>query len=176
MKMKNSGAASVKDQNESMENGSHMDIVIIHALLDSLFTIFTTMMNTKILPGVPVPKSETTAMGEVTALIGMKAPGARGSVAVTLPMPALSEISRKLLGHEITNIDKDAADLAGELTNMLVGGAKRVLSEKGLEFDMQTPQMITGEGHEIEHHHPGQTVLLPIKVGNSEFYIELNFV
>jgi chemotaxis protein CheX len=113
----------------SMNDGGHTDIVIIHALPDSLFTIFTTMMNMKIQPGVPVPKSETTALGEVTALIGMQAPGARGSVAVTLPIPALGEISRRLLGHEITDVGKDAADLAGELTNMLVGGAKRTLSE-----------------------------------------------
>lgn len=160
----------------SMNDGSHADILIIHALMDSLFTIFTTMMNTRIQAGVPVPKSETTARGEVTALIGMKASGARGSVAVTLPMPALSEISRRLLGQEITDADKEAADLAGELTNMLVGGAKRILAEKGHDFDMQVPQLLTGEGHVIEHHHSGQTVLLPIKVGQSEFYVELNFV
>jgi len=160
----------------SLNDGSHMDIVIIHALMDSMFTIFTTMMNTQARAGVPIPKSHTTAMGGVTALIGMKAEGARGSVAVTLPMPALSEISRRLLGDEMTVIDKNAADLAGELTNMLVGGAKRILSEKGHEFDMQVPQLLMGEGHVIEHHHGGQTVLLPVTVGQSEFYIELNFV
>jgi chemotaxis protein CheX len=160
----------------SINDGGHTDIMIIHALLNSLFTIFTTMMNTKIQPGVPVPKLATTAMGEVTALIGMTAPGTSGSVAVTLPMSALSEISRRLLGFEITDINKDATDLTGELTNMLVGGAKRILSEKGLEFDMQIPQLITGDGHVIEHHHSGQTVLLPVKLGESEFYVELNFV
>ncbi len=160
----------------TMNDGSHTDIIIIHALMDSLFTIFSTMMNTRIQAGIPVPKSETKAMGEVSALIGMKASGASGSVAITLPMPALSEISKKLLGHEITDADKDAADLAGELTNMLVGGAKRILAEKGHDFDMQVPQVLTGEGHAIEHHHSGQTVLLPIKVGQSEFYVELNFV
>ena len=159
-----------------MTDGAHMDIVIIHALMDSLFTIFSTMMNTKIQPGVPAPKSGKAAKGEVSAMIGMQAPGTHGSIALTLPMPALSEISRKLLGHEITTADKDAADLAGELTNMLVGGAKRILSEKGLEFDMQIPQLLTGEGHEIAHYHSGQTVLLPVKVGEHEFYIELNFV
>ena len=157
-------------------DGAHTDIVIIHALLNSLFTIFTTMMNTDIQPGVPIPKSATTAMGEVTALIGMKAPGAHGSVAVTLSMPALREISQRLLGTEITDINKDATDLTGELTNMLVGGAKRILSERGLEFDMQIPQLITGDGHVIVHHHSGQTVLLPVRVGQSEFFVELNFV
>lgn len=165
-----------KPKDPSMDDGGHMDVLIINALMDSLMTIFSTMMNAKVQPGVPIPKSEKTAKGGVSALIGMQAEGANGSVAVTLPLPALSEISRKLLGHEITDFDKDAADLAGELSNMLVGGAKRILSEKGHDFDMQTPQMLHGEGHEIEHHHGGQTVLLPVQIGDSEFYIELNFV
>ncbi|MBV5346394.1 MAG: chemotaxis protein CheX [Rhodoferax sp.] len=67
-------------------------------------------------------------------------------------------------------------DLAGELANMLVGGAKRILSERGHDFDMQTPQLLLGEGHEIVHHYSGQTVLLPINIGPDEFYIELNFI
>lgn len=170
-------AAVIKKKPEpSMADGQHMDIMMIHALMDSLFKIFTTMMNTRVLPGVPVPKQEKAAKGVVSALIGMNAQGANGSIAVTLTLPAVSEISRKLLGHEISDINKDAADLAGELTNMLVGGAKRILAEKGYDFDMQIPQLLTGDGHEIEHHHGGQTVLLPIKVGQSDLYIELNFV
>lgn len=165
-----------KKKEETLDDGNHPDIVIINALMDSLYTIFSTMMNTKVVPGVPMAKPEKTAKGGVSALIGMNAEGSNGSVAITLPMPALGEISRKLLGHEITDINKDATDLAGELSNMLVGGAKRILSEKGIEFDMQTPQMMHGDDHEIVHHHGGQTVLLPIQVGEHEFFIELNFV
>jgi chemotaxis protein CheX len=66
--------------------------------------------------------------------------------------------------------------MAGELVNMLVGGAKRILAERGHDFDMQTPQLLIGEGHEIVHHYAGQTVLLPIKINDDEFYIELNFI
>lgn len=170
------GKSRSAKQEASLTDGNHTDIVIINALMDSLYTIFSTMMNTKVVPGVPMPKPVKTVQGGVSALIGMNAQGSNGSVAITLPMPALGEISRKLLGHEITDINKDATDLAGELSNMLVGGAKRILSEKGLEFDMQTPQTMHGDGHEIEHHHGGQTVLLPVKVGEHEFFIELNFV
>ncbi|WP_212785909.1 chemotaxis protein CheX [Ferrigenium kumadai] len=159
-----------------MTDGSHMDILMIHALLDSLFTIFATMVRLRVQPGIPEPKQGKAAKGVVSALIGMKGEGACGSVALSLPLPAIREISRNLLGHEIASADNEAADLAGELVNMLVGGAKRILSEQGHDFDMQTPQLLLGEGHEIVHHYPGQTVLLPVNIGQSEFYIELNFV
>jgi hypothetical protein len=36
-----------------MDDGSHMDTLVTHALLDSLFTIFSTMVKLKIQPGVP---------------------------------------------------------------------------------------------------------------------------
>jgi chemotaxis protein CheX len=152
------------------------DAVILNALIDSLHTIFETMMGTKVVMGEPVPKKGKSVQGGVSALIGMNAIDARGSVAITLPMPALNEISCKLFGEEITAIDKEAAGLAGELSNMLAGSAKRILSEKGMEFDMQTPKMMHGDKHEIEHHHDGQTMLLPVNMNGHEFFVELNFV
>lgn len=169
-------AAVIKMKAEpSMDDGQHMDIMMIHALLDSLFTIFSTMVRLKIQPGVPELKQGNAAKGEVSALIGMNSEGASGSVALTLNLATVREISRGLLGHEITSIDKEAADMAGELTNMLVGGVKRILSEKGHDFDMQTPQLLRGEGHDIVHLSSGQTVLLPVKIKQEEFNIELNF-
>jgi chemotaxis protein CheX len=159
-----------------LKDDSHRDTVILNALIDSLHTIFETMMGTKVKMGVPFPKPGNTVQSGVSALIGMNAAEARGSVAITLPMPALNEISCKLLGEAITDIDQEAAGLAGELSNMLAGSAKRILSEKGMEFDMQTPQMMHGDGHEIAHHHDGQTMLLPVNMNGHEFFIELNFV
>lgn len=160
----------------SMHDGKHMDIVMINALLHSLYDVFDTMVGLDIEPGIPELKQGRVAKGDVSGLVGMKAEGACGSVALTLTQSTIREISRELLGEEISDSGKDAADLAGEIANMLVGGAKRILAERGLDFDMQTPQLLVGEGHEIVHHYPGQTVLLPVRVGAGEFFIELNFV
>jgi chemotaxis protein CheX len=169
-------AAQDKHWDISMDDGNHMDVLLINALMHSLFTLFTTMVKLKIQPGIPESKQDNTAKGVVSGLIGMNAEGASGSVALSLTLPTIREISSGLLGYEIASIDKEAEDLVGELTNMLVGGAKRILSEKGHDFDMQIPQLLRGEEHEIIHHYPGQTVLLPIKLNQDEFYIELNFV
>jgi len=160
----------------SMHDGKHMDIVMINALLHSLYDVFDTMVGLDIEPGIPELKQDRVAKGDVSGLIGMKAEGASGSVALTLTQSTIRGISRELLGEEIADSGREAADLAGELTNMLVGGAKRILAEKGHDFDMQTPQLLVGDGHEIVHHCSGQTVLLPVNVGQDVFYIELNFI
>ena len=163
-----------KDQ--TLSDAARKDAVILDAMIDSLHTIFETMMGTKVEMGAPFPKPAKTVQSGVSAVIGMKAAEACGSVAITLPMPALNEISLKLLGEEVKAIDKESAGLAGELSNMLAGSAKRILSEKGMDFDMQTPKMMHGDGHEIEHHHDGQTMLLPVNMNGHEFFVELNFV
>lgn len=93
----------------------------------------------------------------------------------------ISVVLAALAGHRfVANMyddDHEAMDLAGELTNMLVGGAKRTLEEKGLDFDRQTPKLLEGQGHATVHPSHGRTVLLPMSVGDDEdqFYIELNF-
>lgn len=160
----------------SMNDGGHMDIVITNALLHSLYTIFSTMVRLKIEPGIPVLKQGNTSKGVTSGLIGMKAEGASGSVALSLTLPTIRVISLSMLGEDVSGIDKEAADLTGELTNMLVGGAKRILSEKGHDFDMHTPQLLVGDDHEIVHHYAGKTILLPVKLDQHEFYIELNFM
>ena len=168
--------AANKNQAVSMDDGNHIDILMINALLSSLFTIFATMVRVEIQAGTPVLKKDNIAKGAASGLISMKTEGASGSVALSLTLPTIRKISLGMLGEEFTSINKDATDLVGELTNMLVGGAKRIMSEKGHDFDMHTPQLLMGEGHEIVHHYAGQTVLLPILMNQDAFYIELNFV
>jgi chemotaxis protein CheX len=153
----------------------HVDIMMIRALLDSLFTIFRTMVNVPITAGTPVPKSDRRARGDVSGVMIMRAERARGSVALSFPLPAIRELSQGLLGAEIDSAGPEAQDLVGELTNMLVGGAKRISAEHGYDFDMQIPTLSAEQGHEIRHLDAGQTVLLPIRMNRCEFYMELNF-
>lgn len=168
--------ADKKQQPPSLDDGGHMDILMINALLNSLFTIFSTMVRLEIKAGTPVIKQDNIAKGDASGLISMKAVGTSGSIALTLTLPTIRKISLSMLGEEFTTINKDATDLVGELTNMLVGGAKRIMSEKGHDFDMQSPQLLVGDGHEILHHYAGQTVLMPVLINQDAFYIEMNFV
>ena len=61
------------------------------------------------------------------------------------------------------------------MTNMLVGGAKRILAERGYVFDMSIPEILSGKKHKIVHKYNGQTVILPFKLEKDPFYLEINF-
>lgn len=152
-----------------------LDILITHALLDSLFTIFATMVNLKIKPGVPVLKRAQEGMGDLSAMVTMVSERAQGSVALSFPVAAVRKVAQNMLGEEIDERGSEGQDLVGELTNMLVGGAKKTMVDQGYDFDMRTPQLYAGRSHEIVHPHNGATVLLPIQLEETEFHLELNF-
>jgi len=153
-----------------------MDIMMINALLDSLMKIFETMAGIKAEPGVPVAKDDTVSRGDVTGIMVMENEKAKGSMALSFSQAAITRIARNMLGDELKKIDGTARDLTGEMTNMLVGGAKKILSEKGYDFNMSTPDVVDGKDHRIEHKYPGQTVILPFNAKSEQFFLEINFL
>lgn len=153
----------------------NMDILIINALLDSLMKIFNTMVGVMPEPGVPVPKDGVVSMGDVTGMMLMEADKAKGSMAISFSQGALAKVANKMLGDQLKKIDDSAKDLTGEMTNMLVGGAKSILAERGYDFSMSTPEVLSGKQHKIEHKYQGQTVVLPFSLEKDKFYLEINF-
>lgn len=152
-----------------------VDILITHALLDSLFTIFATMVHLKIRPGMPVLKTDDVGTGDVSAMVAMVSARAQGSVALSLPVAAVRKVALNMLGEDVDGHGHEGQDLVGELTNMLVGGAKTIMVDKGYDFDMRTPQLYSGKKHRIAHPYDGATVLLPVGLEDTEFHLELNF-
>jgi len=153
----------------------NMDILIINALLDSLMKIFSTMVGVTPEAGVPVPKNDAVSLGEVSGIMVMEAEKTKGSMAISFSKGAIAKVANKMLGDNLKQIDETARDLTGEMTNMLVGGAKSILAERGYIFDMSTPEIVSGKKHTIDHKYHGQTVVLPFKLEKDSFYLEINF-
>ena len=153
----------------------NMDILIINALLDSLMRIFHTMVGVMPVPGVPVPKEDNVSLGDVSGIMLMEAETAKGSMAISFSKAAISRVANKMLGDNLKKVDETAKDLTGEMTNMLVGGAKNILAERGYVFDMSIPDVVAGKNHTIEHKYHGQTVILPFTLEKDQFYLEINF-
>ncbi len=153
----------------------NMDILIINALLDSLMKIFSTMVGVTPVPGVPIPKNDDISLGDVSGIMVMEADKTKGSMAISFSTGAIAKVAHKMLGDNLKQIDDTARDLTGEMTNMLVGGAKSILAERGYMFDMSSPEIVSGKKHKIEHKYDGQTVVLPFRLEKDQFYLEINF-
>jgi chemotaxis protein CheX len=153
-----------------------MNVEFVNPFLDAILNVLSTMATIEAKRGKPFLKRDKQARGEITGLIGLAGNQVKGSVAINFTAPAILMVASRMLGEEISKIDDTVKDLVGEITNMVTGGAKRDLGEKGYRFDMAIPTTITGVDHEISHKTHGPTVVVPFLIeGVGDFFVEVCF-
>ena len=152
-----------------------MKAEFISAFLTAVLNILSTMANMKATPGTPGIKADQIAKGDVTGLIGMAGEQAKGTLAVTFTKPVILAITERMLNEKLDAIDDTVTDMVGELTNMVTGGAKKILSEKGYRFDMAIPSVISGQDHVVIHKSKNPVIVVPFSTEAGDFFVELCF-
>ncbi len=152
-----------------------MNVAFINPFIQSILDVLSTMAGLEARPGRPAIKENATARGDVTGIIGMAGEQVSGSLAVCFTEAVIIEISRRMLGEAPATIDESVTDMVGELTNMVTGGAKKLLAEDGYDFDMAIPAVFSGKEHTINHKSSGATIILPFDTDAGAFFIEICF-
>ncbi len=152
-----------------------MNVEFVNPFLVSTMNVLKTMAKTEAKPGKPFLKSDKSAKGDVTGIIGMRGLQTRGSLSITFPEPVILHIYSHMLGETIQKIDDSAVDCVGEITNMICGGAKAILSEKGYKFEMAIPSMIAGKNHAVFHKTNGKVICIPLETSAGSFFVEVCF-
>ncbi|MBF0456463.1 MAG: chemotaxis protein CheX [Nitrospirae bacterium] len=150
-----------------------MNNEFINPFIESAINVIKTMAQIDATCGQPAIKTGHMAGGDVTGIISMIGEQAHVSLAITFSEPAILAITSSMLGENIEILDDTVADAVGEITNMVTGGSKRLLSEKGYKFDLASPSVIVGENHMIIHQLKAPVVILPFTTGAGDFFIEL---
>ncbi len=152
-----------------------MNTSLINPFLNSILNVLSTMAKLEATPGKMTLKKSDVALGSVTGLIGMVGNKAKGTFAISFSDKVVLEITKRMLNEESTVIDDTVIDLVGELTNMVSGGAKRILSETGYKFNMAIPSVISGKDHYIIHKSKDPVVIVPFTTEAGDFFIEICF-
>lgn len=152
-----------------------MNVEFINPFLSSLINVISTMAMVDLKPLKPKVKKDEVARGDVSGLIGMVGPQTKGSFSVSFEENLALEIMNRMLGERPDSINEDVTDMVGEITNMVTGGAKKLLSEKGYDFDMATPIVVSGKGHTITHKADGAIVIMPFEAEAGKVHIEICF-
>jgi chemotaxis protein CheX len=108
-------------------------------------------------------------------MIGIAGDQAKGSLAISFTESAILDIASKMFGEPITEVNDEIADMVGEITNMVTGGAKVALSEKGYKFKMAIPTTIMGRNHSIKHSSKGPIIMIPFETEAGTFFVEICF-
>lgn len=152
-----------------------MKAEFINPFLESIINVLDTMANVKASAGKPQRKEEDIAHGDVTGVVGMASEQVKGSLAITFTSSAIFDIARRMLGEEVTEVNTTVTDLVGEITNMVTGGAKKVLAEQGYDFDMAIPSVVAGKNHRISRKFQGIKIIIPFQIIAGKFFVEVCF-
>ena len=152
-----------------------MNAEFINPFLVSLINVISTMATIDLIPGKPQIKNHDLAKGDVSGLIGMIGPKTKGSLSITFEQKLILEVMHNMLGEKPEYVNDDVTDLVGEITNIVTGGAKNLLSDKGYDFEMATPAVVSGKNHTISHKAQGKKILMPFSHAHGNAYIEICF-
>lgn len=152
-----------------------MNVEFVNPFLGALINVLATMAMTEAKPGKPTLKSDNVSKGDVTGLIGLAGEQTKGSLAITFTESAILHIASQMLGETLDTLDDTVADMVGEITNMVTGGAKKMLAEKGYRFELAIPSTIIGKNHTINHKTKGPIVVVPFETVGGSIFVEVCF-
>jgi chemotaxis protein CheX len=112
----------------------------------------------------------------ITGVVGLGGENITGAVYLHLPLGLAEQITRQMLGMEPAEELEESAvnDVAGELTNMLAGGLKSALCDRGLVCAVSTPTIIRGSSYDIEVLPDVQQNVLDLTVSGRPIQLEVH--
>ena len=145
------------------------------AILKSVNNVLGMMAQIPVVPQAAEIKTNTMSRGDVTGLIKIKGQNIQGTASISFSKDLILELTKRMLRTEITEIDETAQDLAKEMANMLIGGAKSEMDDKGYYADMSIPYLSIGPEHEVIHGLGNPIMLIPMTTEYGNLWIELCF-
>lgn len=152
-----------------------MNVEFINPFIAALVNVLKTMAQTELTPGKPKKKADELAQGDVSGLIGMVGDKVKGSLSITFDESLALELMHRMLGEKPDKIDAEVTDMVGEIANMICGGAKNELADKGYDFGMATPIVVSGKNHSITHQVDGPKMIMPFTSDAGNAYLEICF-
>ena len=118
----------------------------IETFVDALTYTFKTMLECEVRPSDSSQTKELLPPYSISALVGFSG-DAVGAVVLSLTEATALKAASILLQEEITELDVDAIDAVGELTNVVVGRAKAQMTSH--ELSISLPNVVTGKDHSV---------------------------
>ena len=160
---------------------TNLFITFSKPFINAARVVFETMVFTKIEPGKPSVKKDELSRGDVTSVMGItgtfNADGSnkeiRGMFILSWPYETYIKMANAMLMESFTEYSEEISDVGGEITNMIMGNAKRELREIGYCIDMSIPSMIGGANHSITYPSGVTKILIPIISAHGPFFMEI---
>ena len=164
-----------------VNNGAFIEFA--RPFIDAAKNVFETMVFTKLEPQKPTIKNDNLSRGDISAVLGLtgkierngKERDFKAMLVLSWPYQTYFKIASAMLMETFSEYCEEIADVGGEISNMIMGNAKRDLATLGFKSNMAIPSMIEGKDHTIKYP-PGTTIIMiPINSAHGNMYMELCF-
>jgi chemotaxis protein CheX len=146
----------------------------VNAFLIATTKVIAAMASLKVIAAKPYLKKDDIATGDVSSIVGLTGTPT-GSFSISFDKESILRITSKIFNEEITTLDSDVAEAAGELANMISGQARKMMEEKGDYCVGAIPTVVTGEGHSLIHITDGPKIAVPFTLDNAKITLEVCF-
>lgn len=149
-----------------------MDVKFINPFIFGTMEVMEKMAFVKPVAGKPFAKTDDTARGEISGIIGMTG-DATGSLALSFSEICIRGICEKMLGEKHTEINRAVLDTVGELTNMISGSARKMMEKDNLRVIAAIPTIVFGRAHTVRHVIKGPSIVIPFSTECGDFVIDV---
>jgi chemotaxis protein CheX len=150
-----------------------MEAKYLNPFMEAASNALEVMAGISMTRGTPSVQKKFQSLADVSGVIGF-AGDVKGAVVLSFPME-LAQTVYKALTMDDQDGDTDAlADTVGELANMVAGGAKKPLSEMGVNIQISVPSVVAGKDHTITISSSGPCLVVPFHHGDLTFYTQIN--
>ena len=151
-----------------------MNLELINPFIKSTSNFLDTMATMGTTQGEAV-ECKDLPPADITGILSMVSDEAKGVLAVSFTKPVIFEITKRVVGIEPTDIDEVVESLVGDITNMVYGGAKKILDEEGYNFDMAIPTVIQELDKNLDFPQDCMVVVVTFTTEVGNFYVQISF-
>lgn len=149
-----------------------MNVAFINPFIESTLQSLEMMANiTAEKVGLTLKKDLITTY-DISAIIGITG-DTSGSIIVSFPAPLACRIAGNMLMEEISEMDQSVEDAIGEIGNIVVGSARRLLVEDGFSLSISIPTVVIGKGHKISRSGDVPCIAIPFATPYGEFEVNV---
>ena len=149
-----------------------MNVEYINPFITSTVNALSTMAGLEPRRGKPYLRQGCKIPCDISGTIGV-AGEATGSVTICFPENVARKMVENMLGVTVDTLTDDVKDAVGEIANMIAGGAKGELAQKGFTFKIALPVVCIGKDHFTQFPKDVPCVVIPFSLDDGDFFVEV---
>ena len=168
--------SAARKTNFQVKNSERINADFLNPFIDAAINTMRIQASLEVKNQPPVLKADFHETVDIIGVVSLVSRVYEGSISLCFPKATFIAICNKLFGEKHTEISSEIEDAAGELLNMIFGGAKAHLNAKyNYQIPRALPAIISGQSLKLSQSF-GPTIVIPFTSELGSFHLEIEVV